>query len=77
MVQNNKHFHENITSGYLRVDHDFLGDRMHLAYGLRYEYTSERGEGGKYDPPATTSGTPPASLSTPRAKWFRRARVRR
>jgi TonB-dependent receptor len=50
MVQNNKHFHENITSGYLRVDHDFLGDRMHLAYGLRYEYTSERGEGGKYDP---------------------------
>ena len=23
---------------------------MHLAYGLRYEYTSERGEGGKYDP---------------------------
>jgi len=50
MVQNNKHFHENIASGFLRLDHDFFGDRLHVAYGLRYEHTSERGEGGKYDP---------------------------
>ena len=50
MVQNNKHFHETIAAGFLRLDHDFFGDRMHLAYGLRYEQTYEKGEGGRFDP---------------------------
>jgi iron complex outermembrane receptor protein len=50
MVQNNKKFHETIAAAFLRLDHDFLGDRLHLAYGVRFEQTYEKGRGGLYDP---------------------------
>lgn len=50
MVQNNKKFHETIAAAFVRLDHDFLGDRLHLAYGVRFEQTYEKGRGGLYDP---------------------------
>jgi hypothetical protein len=49
-IANSKYFHERISAGYLRLDHDLLKSRLRLTYGLRYERTENDGTGPFTDP---------------------------
>jgi iron complex outermembrane recepter protein len=49
-VSNSKFLHETIAAGYLRFDQRLLRNRLWLVYGLRYERTTDEGEGPRNDP---------------------------
>jgi TonB-dependent receptor len=48
-TNNNKYLHETITAAYLRIDSQ-ITKRLLLVYGLRFERTTDKGEGPLYDP---------------------------
>ena len=51
-VQNDNKITELVSAGYVRIDNSLFGDRLKLAYGIRYELTEDKGLGSEYNPAA-------------------------
>ena len=49
-VSNSKFLHESITAGFIRLDSRFLHNRLWIVYGVRYEDTTDEGQGPRNDP---------------------------